>query len=216
MPESECVFCPESMDSKLFIYDGFGKLSWILSHQFKPAFENQLVITPKRHLVDILDLTRKEMEDLRTIIDDRILPFFKPEEFVFFLYKIIGRTKDHIHIHGIMQVPDGFQNLPKPRYFVSHAEMKEREWELPIFLFDELAGEDYTTVWTKEGISLYLRKEDDGLFQRSERERKLGYSYEQACKWAEELRRQFHERFKKESHYGNDMYKALTWGALTS
>lgn len=186
MNEQKCVFCPEYMDKKLFVYDQFAKLSWIVSHQFRPAFKYQLVITPKKHHKEITDFTEKEIKDLLVTIN-RLLLFFKPKDYVIFWFKGIGRTQEHFHIHMVFKIPDGFKNLPKPHRFISH----ETERRLPMPFLKELIDQNYTTVWTKKGINIYLREENDGLFKRSDKEQSHEHSYEQACEWAAQLKNRF-------------------------
>jgi len=100
--DEKCPFCHYHSKPQFIIHEG--NTATILANQY-PYLYGHLLIIPKRHITDILDLNKDEDKDMMLLIKRSIkllTEAFHPDGFdVGYQTKIGGGSLPHIHFHVV-------------------------------------------------------------------------------------------------------------------
>lgn len=201
MIEKSCPYGP-NMDPRLLIFSE--ENIWDVSYNLYPACPNHLVLSPVEYYPEITDLTYAQVKSFFFAVK-RLILFFESDNFLLFWFKGIGRKFKYFHAHFMPLIPAGFREIegyPILSFIPGIGSIDQVGTNEGVLrnLFEVIRvlrdREDYTTVWREgRGISppammFFARKADDGLFSRSEEEKKFRPTSEEVFRWARELRKQ--------------------------
>ncbi len=100
--DTKCPFCNYHNKSQYIVHEG--NTCTILANQY-PYLYGHLLIIPKRHVTDIVDLNKDEDKDMMLLIKRAIKLLreaFHPDGFdVGYQTKMGGGSVDHIHFHVV-------------------------------------------------------------------------------------------------------------------
>lgn len=98
--DTKCPFCNYNSRQNLLVHEG--NTCNIIANQY-PYLYGHLLVVPKRHITDIIDLNKDEDKDMMLLIKRSIKLLkeaFHPDGFdIGYQTKFGGGTLDHIHFH---------------------------------------------------------------------------------------------------------------------
>ena len=112
--DNKCPFCNYHNKQDLLVYEG--NTAYILANKY-PYLYGHLLIIPKRHITDILDLNKDEDKDMMLLIKKAIKLLretFNPKGFDIGYQSIYGGASiEHIHFHVVprFEGDTGFMNM---------------------------------------------------------------------------------------------------------
>lgn len=127
----ECPFCDLEVIKKQLLFEN--ENIYVL-HNIRPANKGQCIIIPKRHVINIRELNKKELIDIITTvqyISSRYNKRFKLEglNYGFNEGQYSGQMTEHFHFHIMPRIKSDKDKLPK--YHLFHRDPKTKKNLLP-------------------------------------------------------------------------------------
>jgi bis(5'-adenosyl)-triphosphatase len=115
------VFCIKEQTNKTVFYESE---HIIILYDIKPVVKGHILIIPKRHIEDTLELTNEEIYDMNSVLKKvlpRILEMYGDEHRSYNISSQIGqysgRSVPHLHIHIIPRRKDDIYQEPMKNIF---------------------------------------------------------------------------------------------------